>query len=145
MRRDSEGFVNSLLVCNEAGKEVRRPMATILLIDDEDQVRRLFQIVLEGAGYRVLTAESGQHGLRLLQHQEVDLILVDIFMPDMDGLELIQLLRKTRPASKIIAISGGSGERNYLDTAKYLGAHDTLKKPLNLQELLDAVATQLRA
>lgn len=118
-------------------------MATILLIDDEDQVRMLFQMALEEAGYRVLSAESGQHGLRLLPNQEVDVILVDIFMPDMDGLELIQLIRKTRPASKIIAISGGSGERNYLDTAKYLGAHDTLKKPLNLQELLDAVASQL--
>jgi CheY-like chemotaxis protein len=119
-------------------------MATVLLIDDEDQVRRLFQVALEGAGYRVLAAEGGQHGLRLLQHQEVDVILVDIFMPDMDGLELIQLLRKTRPASKIIAISGGSGARDYLDIAKHLGANDTLKKPLNLQELLDAVSSQLK-
>lgn len=119
-------------------------MATILLIDDEDQVRLLFQMALEEAGYRVLSAESGKNGLRLLQHQEVDLILVDVLMPDMDGLEVIQLLRKTRPASKIIAISGGSGEWNYLHAAKSLGADDTLKKPLNLQELLEAIATQLR-
>ena len=119
-------------------------MATILLIDDDDQVRRLFQVALERAGYRVLTAESGPHGLRLLQHQEVDLILVDIFMPDMDGLEVIQLLRKTRPACKIIAISGGSGKRDHLDTAKYLGADDTLKKPFSPQELLEAVSFQLK-
>lgn len=119
-------------------------MATILFIDDEDSVRRLTQVALERAGYRVLIAESGQHGLRLLEHQEVDLILVDIFMPDMDGLEVIQLLRKSRPLSKIIATSGGSGDGNYLDTAKYLGAQDTLMKPFSLQELLDAVATQLR-
>jgi len=118
-------------------------MATILLIDDEDQVRMLFQMALEGMGYCVLSAESGRHGLRLLSHQEVDVILVDIFMPDMDGLELIQLISKTRPTSKIIAISGWSGERNYLDVAKLLGAHDTLKKPLTLQELLDTVASQL--
>ena len=120
-------------------------MATILLIDDDEQVRRVFQVTLEGAGYRVLTAESGPHGLRLLQHQEVDLMLVDIFMPDMDGLEVIQLLHKNRPAYKIIAISGGSGKRNHLDTAKYLGAHDTLKKPFSLQELLQAVAIQLNS
>ena len=119
-------------------------MATILLIDDDDQVRRLFQVALEGAGYRVLTAESGPHGLRLLQHQEVDLILVDIFMPDMDGLELIQRLHTIRPTSKIIAISGGSWEWDYLDTAKDWGAHDTLKKPFSPQELLDAVALQLK-
>ena len=118
-------------------------MATILLIDDEESVRMIFQVALERAGYRVLTAENGRHGLRLLEHQEVDLIFVDIFMPEMDGLELIPLLRKTRPATKIIAISGGSGQRNYLDTAKYLGAHATLKKPFSLQELLHAVSSQL--
>jgi CheY-like chemotaxis protein len=118
-------------------------MATILLIDDEDSVRMVYQIALERAGYRVLTAENGKHGLRLLEHQEVDLILVDIFMPEMDGLELIPLLRKTRPANKIIAISGRSDQSNHLDTAKYLGAHATLKKPLDLQELLHAVSSQL--
>jgi len=123
---------------------VRKPMATILCIDDEDQVRMLFQIALEGAGYRVLTAESGQDGLRLLQQQEVDLVLVDIFMPSMDGLEVIRLLHKTRPACKIIAISGGSWEWDYLDTAKHLGANDAVKKPLSLQELLDAVSSQLK-
>ena len=123
---------------------MRRPMATILLIDDEAEVRMLFQIVLEGAGYHVLTAESGPDGLRLLQHKEVDLILVDIFMPEMDGLEIIQLLHKSRPACKIIAMSGDSWEWNYLDTAKHLGAHNTLKKPLNPQELLEAVSLQLK-
>jgi CheY-like chemotaxis protein len=118
-------------------------MATILLNDDKDSVRMIYQMALERAGYRVLTAEYGKQGLRLLEHQEVDLILVDIFMPEMDGLELIPLLRKTRPANKIIAISGRSDQSNHLDAAKYLGAHATLKKPLNLQELLHAVSSQL--
>jgi CheY-like chemotaxis protein len=118
-------------------------MATILSIDDDDQVRMLFQVALEGAGYRVLTAESGPHGLCLLQEQEVDLALVDIFMPSMDGLEVIPLLHKTRPACKIIAMSGGAWEWDYLDTAKQLGANDMLKKPFSLQELLDAVSSQL--
>ena len=120
------------------------PMATILLIDDEDPLRKRCQTALEGAGYRVLTAESGQHGLRLFQHQEVDLALVDIFMPIMDGLEVIQLLHKTRPACKIIAMSGGSWEWDYLDAAKHLGANDTLKKPFSVQELLDAISSQLK-
>jgi CheY-like chemotaxis protein len=119
-------------------------MATILLIDDKDLMQPVFHVALAGAGYRVLSAESGQHGLRLLERQEVDLILVDMFMPGMDGLELIPLLRKTRPASKIIATTGKSGARNYLDMAKRLGAHDTLMKPFSLQELLDAVSSQLK-
>lgn len=119
-------------------------IATILLIDDEEQVRILFQVTLEEAGYRVLTAENGKHGLRLLERQEVDVILVDILMPDMDGLDLIALLRKTRPAIKIIAISGGSGGGDYLDAAKGLGAHATLNKPFSPQALLEAVASQLK-
>ncbi len=123
---------------------MRKRMATILVIDDEEQVRMIFQMALAQAGYRVLTAESGQHGLRLFQHQEVDLVLVDIFMPEMDGLELIQRLRASRPTSKIIAVSGGSWEWDYLDSAKHLGANDTLKKPFSLQELLDVVSSQLK-
>jgi len=119
-------------------------MATILLIDDEVPIRMVFQVALEQAGYHVLTAENGKHGLRLLKHQAVDLIIVDIFMPEMDGLELIPLLRKTQPANKIIAISGEFGMLNQLDTAKYLGAHNALRKPFSLQELMDAVAAQLQ-
>ena len=118
-------------------------MATILCIDDDDPLRMLCQTALEGAGYRVLIAESGQHGLRLLEHQEVDLILVDIFMPDMDGIELIQILRKTWPAIKLIAMTAGKGVRNYLGMAEHLGAHGTLQKPFTRQELLDVVASQL--
>ncbi len=120
-------------------------MATLLLIDDDEQVRMFFRVALEGAGYCVLTAENGKDGLRLLQHQKVDLILADIFMPSMDGLVIIELLHMTRPACKIIAMSGGSWEWDYLDTAKHLGANDTLQKPFSLQELLLAVTTQLQS
>jgi DNA-binding NtrC family response regulator len=119
-------------------------MATILLIDDEESVRTLLQVALERAGYHVLIAENGKHGLRRLEHQAVDLIIVDIFMPEMDGMELIPLIRKTRPATKMIAISGKSGLMDCLDAATKLGAHDALKKPFSLQELLNAVSAQLK-
>jgi len=115
-------------------------MASILCIDDEEQTRRLFKVALEDAGYRVLTAENRAHGLRLLEQQQVDLILVDILIPDMDGLELILRLRKIRPGHKIIAISGGE---NYLDMTKHLGANDTLQKPFSVQELLATVSAHL--
>ena len=118
-------------------------MKTILFIDDEESIRMIFQVALERAGYQVLIAENGKHGLRLLEHQAVDLIIMDIFMPEMDGMELIPLLRKTRPATKMIAISGGSGLMDCLDAAMKLGAHATMKKPFSLQELLDAVSAQL--
>jgi CheY-like chemotaxis protein len=118
-------------------------MATIMFIDDDEQVRTLGKIDLESAGYGFVPVESGKQALRILEHQEVDLILVDIFMPDMDGIELIRTLRKTRPASKLIAMTAGKGIRNYLDMAKPLGANDTLEKPFTRQELLDVVALQL--
>lgn len=70
----------------------------------------------------------------------MDLSLVDIFIPDMDGLELILRLRKIRPDNKIISISGGT---NYLDIAKHLGANDTLQKPFSVQELLATVSAHL--
>lgn len=82
----------------------------------------LSQIALEDAGYRVLSADSRPHGLRLLQHQEVDLVLVDIFMPEMDGLGLIQRLRTTRPTSKIIAMSGSTGDWNAQIRRNRIGA-----------------------
>ncbi len=115
-------------------------MATILVIDDQESIRLIFKAVLERAGYRVLTAEHGKDGLRFLEQEKVDLILMDMFMPEMDGFELIPRLRKDRPTSKIIAMTGDS---NYLIMAKHLGANDALQKPFSAQELLIAVSSHL--
>ena len=115
-------------------------MATILLIDDQESIRLIFKAVLERAGYRVLTAEHGKDGLRLLEQERVDLILLDIFMPEMDGFELIPRLRKYRSTSKIIAMTGDS---HYLNMAKRLGVNDALQKPFSVQELLMAVSSHL--
>ncbi|MGA6828827.1 response regulator transcription factor [Nitrospira sp. NS4] len=118
-------------------------MVTILLIDDNEQVRTLFRRNLENAGYCVLLAASGSEGWRLLHEEIVDLILVRVFLPDIDGLEFVHRLRKTRPACKIIAMLGGSGEWSYHDAVKLLGANDILKQPLSLQELLETVSAQV--
>jgi CheY-like chemotaxis protein len=118
-------------------------MATILLIDDGEKLRRLGRIDLESAGYVFMSAASGKHGLRILEHQEVDLALVNIFMPDMDGVVLIQALRLTRLSIKIIAITAGKGLKNLIDMAKQLGADGTLEKPFSRQELLRVVTSHL--
>jgi DNA-binding response OmpR family regulator len=116
------------------------PMATILCIHDEEQARALYKVALEESRYRVLTAENRAHGLRLLEQQPVNLILIDIFIPDMDGLELILQLQKIRPGHKMIVLSGGA---RYLDLAKHLGANDTLQKPFSVQDLLARVSSHL--
>ena len=118
-------------------------MATLLLIDDEEQIRTHFEPLLERAGYRVLSAGGSTQALCLVKQHAPDLALVDLFMPGMDGLELIQALRTAHPNCKIIAMTGGSGEWNYLDAALLLGARATLKKPFSLQELLDTIAATL--
>ena len=119
-------------------------MSTILFIDDDEQVRGLCQTMLEAEEYRVLTAETGHHGLQLAEEHEVNLALVDMFMPDMDGLEVIELLHLARPDCKIIAMSGGSWSGASLETAMQVGANAMLKKPFELQELLATVSGLLK-
>lgn len=139
-----QGRKNLSVFMDEATEERSTAITTILLIDDNEPVRTLFQTILAQAGYRVLIAASGYDGRRLLSNEIVHLILIHVFLPDVDGLEFIHRLRRTRPSCKIIAMLGGSGEWGYLDTVKLLGANDVLGKPLGPKELLDAVSAQMK-
>jgi DNA-binding response OmpR family regulator len=78
---------------DQTGNGDRTPMATILLIDEEESVRAALQVALEAAGHRVLSAANGREGQNLMHDQAVDLVLVDMVMPDRDGLDLIPRLR----------------------------------------------------
>lgn len=120
-------------------------MKRILLIEDEAPVRQVICHMLESGGYEVVEAEHGAAGLWQLQTQAVDLVVTDLFMPEKEGIETIKELRKTYPAVKILAISGGgrSGNMLFLANATHFGAHRTLAKPFSRQELLDAVAALL--
>jgi CheY-like chemotaxis protein len=113
-------------------------MARILVIDDEDVLRNALRVVLESAGYEVLDAARGAAGLRLYHERGADLVLVDIFMPEMDGLEVIRALRGEIPRPKLVAMSGGgqTGNTDILTMAATLGAKRTLRKPFAASELL---------
>jgi DNA-binding NtrC family response regulator len=117
--------------------------AVILLIDDEASVRGFFRDVLEGAGYGVAEAASARDGLRLLHERPIDLVITDILMPDMDGLEVTRVLHRDFPKVKVIAVSGGQQDVDYCDVARFLGAHETLMKPVTVQRLLETVARLL--
>ena len=80
---------------DQTGNGGQTPMATILLIDEEESERAALQIALEAAGHRVLSATDGRAGLSLMHDQAVDLVLMDMVMPDRDGLELIPRLRSS--------------------------------------------------
>ena len=117
---------------------------SILLIDDNDQIRTLLRRVLEEAGYFVMDAANGREGLRQFRQTPVALVITDLLMPDSDGLEVTMTLRRESPHVKIIALTGGAGEPNLLQVAKLLGAHRTMKKPLEMTELLKAVQQELQ-
>ncbi len=119
-------------------------MATILVIDDEEQVRNLLRQTLTGAGYEVAEAANGREGLDRYRKAPVDLVITDILMPDEDGLEATLQLTREFPDVKVIAMTGGSGNRNFLDVAKLFGARRTLSKPFELARLLEAVQDELK-
>lgn len=123
-------------------------MPSILVVDDEDQIRRLIRETLEQAGYQVTEARDGKEALTQCRQAQADLIIMDILMPDQDGLETTSRLRREFPDVKVIAITGGSemvGTLNFLDVAKMLGAHRTLQKPFEMKALLDAVQSELQS
>jgi DNA-binding NtrC family response regulator len=116
-------------------------MARILLADDEAKLRDLFARYLSGLGHDVRTAGDGHEVMAALSEAPADLLVTDINMPGMDGIEILTALRKQGSAVPVIAISGGG----YLDkdllltSASMLGALVTLEKPFALDELRSAV------
>lgn len=121
-------------------------MPSVLVVDDQDQVRQLIRETLEQAGYEVEEARDGKEGLDRYRARSTDLVIMDILMPDQDGLETIMMFRREFPDTRVIAMTGGShtiGVLNFLDVAKMLGARRTLQKPFELKVLLDTVAAEL--
>ena len=116
-------------------------MATILVIDDQESIRTLLRIALEGAGHKVLEASNGRLGLELFRERSADLVITDIVMPEMDGLEMMLELTRSFLNVKVIAMSGE--QRGVLDVAKLLGARQTFEKPLDMKKLLSAVQYDL--
>ena len=110
----------------------------ILVVDDDEGVRNLFWQVLTGAGYDVTLAGDGQQALKLVEDQEFDVVVTDLVMPEREGIETIQAIRKEHRDLKIIAISGAFGGK-MLRTAELLGAGAALLKPVAPDLLLATV------
>ena len=121
-------------------------MLHILLIEDDAAVRGILSRMLEGAGYAVIQATNGADGLRLWREQGADLVLTDIQMPDMNGIEVIVQLRAFAPHLPVIAMSGGGQSRDLdlLGDAKLLGAVGVLYKPFTGEALTQAITAALQ-
>ncbi len=118
-------------------------MSKILVIDDEKLVRTVLRTVLEMDGHTVIEAEDGRTGITLYREQHADLVITDILLPELDGLETIMELTREFLNVKVIAISGLQGEPEVLARARLLGARRTFQKPFNPQHLLQAVRYEL--
>lgn len=112
-------------------------MPTVLVIDDEDMVRLVLRQFLERQGLEVIEAQDGDEGLRALRANAVDLVICDLIMPRADGIGTIMHIRRSMPAMKIIAISGGgrSHAMELLKVAEQMGADHTLGKPFTRDQL----------
>ncbi len=116
-------------------------MGNILVIDDDEQVLDVVSEMLRMDGHEVATAENGGEALTKFNQAEYDLVITDLIMPDMEGLETITELRAAKESIPIIAMSGGGrvGPMDYLETARFIGATETLAKPFTRNELVAAV------
>ncbi len=116
-------------------------MAHILLVDDEAGVRKSLATFLRGCGHEVRAAANGIEALAALRESPVDVVVTDINMPDMDGMEFMMALRRTGSNVGVIAMSGGGvfEKGMLLESVAALGADVTLEKPLDLSELRSAI------
>jgi two-component system, NtrC family, nitrogen regulation response regulator NtrX len=110
-------------------------MHNILIVDDEAGIRQSLKGVLEDEGYKVAAVDTGESCLETLRRRSFDVILLDIWLPGMDGLETLEKIRETEDAPEIIIISGHGTIETAVRATK-LGAFDFLEKPLSLEKTL---------
>jgi len=114
-------------------------MSKILIVEDDHQLCHLLENLLEKQGHEVVTAFDGEQGAKLYNRHEPDYIILDIVMPEKDGLEFIQEIKESGSDKKILAISGGGSSHNsimYLKMARQLGADFILPKPFHIEQLM---------
>ena len=116
-------------------------MPRILVIDDDEQFLSLMQAMLNRAKFEVVAVRNGKQGIEICEGSHVDLVITDLIMPDMEGIEVIMELKKKSPNVKILAVSGGgrNDPGGYLNLATALGANEVLTKPFGLETLLKTV------
>lgn len=118
-------------------------MARVLITDDEAPIRTLIAGILAAIGHTVIEAKSAREALRLHDEQPADLIITDLVMREMDGIELLRRVRAKSPDVPVIAVSGNSRSTIWLNMARLVGAERILAKPFSAEQLVQAVAAVL--
>ena len=115
---------------------------TILVVDDEDDVRESVREVLRDEGYRVVDTADGTQVLELIRQERPELVLLDIWMPQVDGIGLLKEIKTQEPDLNVVMVSG-HGNIHTAVTATKFGAFDFLEKPVSLEGLLLTVQRAL--
>jgi CheY-like chemotaxis protein len=111
----------------------------VLIVDDEPAIAELVAIILGGRGFEVTVASSGHEGLDRVGESTPDLIITDMIMPDMEGIEFLRALRKGGINVSVIVMSGDRVGQQFFEAARLLGAKARLQKPFSGQQLLETV------
>ena len=114
----------------------------VLIVEDDAAIRRLLRVSFTESGYRVIETGSGQEGMRRLRLDKPDIIILDLGLPDVDGLDIIREVRQTSPVP-IVVLSSRADERGKVQ-ALDLGADDYVTKPFGMDELMARLRTALR-
>ena len=112
--------------------------ASILVIDDEETIRLLFKETLEDSGHRVITADTGSQGLKLVKKQDFDLVFLDLKMPGMDGAELFRQIKTIKPKLPVTIITGYP-DSDMMNRALAQGPFGVMNKPFGEQDIIAAV------
>jgi two-component system response regulator (stage 0 sporulation protein F) len=110
-------------------------MASILIVDDEASIRTLLRKILEEDGHQIREAANGEVGLTLYREAPADLVITDILMPERDGMEITLELTREFLDAKVIAMTGATGDQNFLNVAKLFGARRVIKKPFSVETI----------
>ena len=114
-------------------------MASILIVDDDAPIRVLLRRILEEDGHQIREAANGQIGLALYREEPADLVITDILMPERDGMEVTLALTREFLDARVIAITGATDDRNFLNVAKLFGARRVIQKPFTPEDIHRAV------
>ncbi|MGD2047547.1 MAG: response regulator [Gemmatimonadota bacterium] len=122
-------------------------MALMLVVDDEVRIREVLELILSELGHDVLTCVDGKAAVAAVDQAPVDLVITDVIMPNMDGIEVLLSLKESHPGLPVVVMSGGGpyDTRILLKTAGLLGAVVTLEKPFGPQEVTQAIEQALGA
>jgi DNA-binding NtrC family response regulator len=118
--------------------------ARILVIDDDESVRKVLSAALEDEGYEVETAETGKRAIAMSQKEFYNIALIDIRLPDMEGTKLLSDLKDTTPKMRKVIVTGYPSMQNAIEAVKR-GANDYVVKPFKMESVLDTIKAQLKS